>query len=137
MTGRLDEKALRRPDFAAGVEIVLGDGQVWTFPKPVLTLYPTAALGFDPDDARLSIGPDYDDLVDQLIASEDGLGEKTALLGLAWQLLLRNYALEPVHARALLFWRIGDLSNAAMWGTIADVALGRSPKPTAGGSAAS
>jgi hypothetical protein len=31
---RLDEQALRRPEFTEGVAITLSDGQAWTFPVP-------------------------------------------------------------------------------------------------------
>jgi hypothetical protein len=136
---RIDEQGLRREGFREGVPIALADGQAWHFPRPVLTFYPTFEGGGKPtfSDSRHTFGPKYDDLVEGFLASEDGYEEANGLLALAVDLLARNYDLRPEDFRALLPRMVGDLDNDVMWGAIADVALGRAPKPTAGGSAPS
>jgi hypothetical protein len=134
---RLDEEALRRPEFVEGEPIELGDGQSWHFPRPVLELYPVPGpdgrLRFD--GVRRSFGEDYDRKLDAFVAAT-GLDEMNAALEVAVDLLDRNYDLTPEDYGSLLRWRPGDEENAAMWQAIADVALGRdAPKPTAVGSA--
>lgn len=130
-----DEPSLRRPDFAGGVPIMLSDGRAWTFPRPEMSdLYfrpgpdgkPALAAG-------LTFGPEYEELVEEYLAADDGAAELKALAALAMDLLSRNYALGPADFRALLRVRRagdpGEAENRAMWEAIADVALGRGPKP--------
>ena len=127
------ESDCRRPAFADGVPIVLADGQPWTFPRPLLGLFPErgddGALRFG-EKARFNFGRDYDGLVDELLAADDGKAEATALLQLAADLLSRNYAVPADGLCSLLPRLIGCDRNAEMWREIADVALGRGPKPT-------
>lgn len=148
---RLDERALRRDTFTDGPRIVLGDGQEWTLPKPVIDLDAPKRVDFRPtvgpdgqlvmDGGRLlfesSFGPEWDARVEAFQIAEPGLEETNLLLNLAWDLLQRNYALEAAEAYYLLPVRTNDEANAAMWEAIVDVILGRSPKPTASGSGAS
>lgn len=130
----LDEKSLRRPEFREGVPIVLGDGQAWTFPKPMLVLIPDEdGESFGP--GRSTFDAAYDAKMEAFMASEDDT--LNCLLRLAVDLFRRNYDV-PKGAIATLFpYRVGDEANAEMWTAIRDVAWGRSPKHTAGGSAPS
>lgn len=132
----LDESALRRAEFVEGETIVLGDGQGWEFPKPVLELYPVPGpdgrLRFE--GLRRSFGPDYDRKIDAFAESDAG-ESLNALLDLAVDLLGRNYDLEPEDYAAILSWRPNDEANEEMWRSITAVAMGRdAPKAGAVGS---
>lgn len=142
---RLDERSLRRPDFAPGVPIVLSDGQEWHFPRPVMRdFYPTinreGELVLTPGSG---FGPGYDALVDAFILADNPGDEHITLAALALDLLRRNYAIEATHLRYVLrLKRSGDPeaeANQEMWSAIAAVALGRDtgPKTTPVGSAPS
>ena len=134
----LDERALRRDAFTEGSRIVLGDGQAWAFPLPVLRLYPVRA-----PDGRLTVGggpgygSDYADLVDQLVDCDPG--DTTARLALQFQmaalLLERNYTLTDRNLRRLLAIDLADPACEPRWAQINQVLLGRPPKPSADGSA--
>lgn len=138
---KLDEVALRRPEFQPGVAITLSDGQDWQFPRPVLSdFYPA----FDADGKLaltpgFSFGPGYDTLVDAYVQGDSVGDEHLALVMLALELLRRNYVIEVFHLRYLLRLKRPDApdaeANQQMWADIAAVALGRDtgPKPTAGG----
>jgi hypothetical protein len=137
----LDEKALRRPEFQEGVPVTLSDGQAWHFPRPVL-----AGFGFTRGaDGRTRLvrsfdAPDgFDRLVDAFVNAEGPSEEAVALADLAYDLLSRNYSLSFADCRPLLrLAAAGDPGAAgsdAMWSEIADVAMGRGPKPTPAGSA--
>ena len=113
--------------------IKLGDGNEWLFPKPKVGLSaevaPDGRLRFADKKSR-SFGPAYDELVDAFLESEDGVTEAEALLALAVDLLKRNYDLTPAEFAALLPRWFDDDENKEMWAEIANVALGKSPKPT-------
>lgn len=133
---RLDEHALRKEGFQEGVAIQLGDGHEWHFPKPVLELTPTVAPdgSYKFSDKFIPFGSEeFDAKVDAYIQAE-GVEELNCLLSLAVDLLSRNYELTLEHYRALLPFRPGDDQAHDMWQQIGDVALGRGPKATAGGS---
>jgi hypothetical protein len=133
-----DEPTLRRPGFTEGPRIVLGDGQAWAFPRPRLRLYPVRAA-----DGRLTVGggmgynSDYADLVDQLVDCDPG--DTTARLALQFQmaasLLELNYTLGDRDLRRLLAVDLADPACESRWTQINQVLLGRSPKPSADGSA--
>lgn len=136
----LDESALRRAEFVEGEAIPLGDGQSWSFPRPILEIYPTPG-----DDGvykfegvrRRRFGPDFERKLDAFAATA-GAGYREqleALLQVAVDLLGRNYDLKPEDYGVLLPWRPRDEANDAMWGAIAEVAGGFAPKAEAVGSA--
>lgn len=129
----LDEKALRRPEFAEGVPVALCDGQEWHFPRPEATaFYPQVrpdgtvflAQGF-------GFGVAYDRLTDAFMESEDGAERMTLLVAMGVNLLQRNYAVGNAELVELL--RIEGEKTRAMWESIREVALGRAPKPTPDG----
>lgn len=126
-----DEKGRRRDTFAGGVPVVLGDGQPWHLPKPKVGLAhevgPDGTLRFGK--TRRSFGEAYDALLDVYLEAEDGPTEINALLALAVDLLARNYDLGGDDFRDLLPRWLDDEPNTEMWTAIADVAVGRSPKP--------
>jgi hypothetical protein len=129
------ERSARRPDFAGGECVKLGDGVGWFLPKPRVGFLPESdgaagvRLGTK---ARRSFGRAYDDLVDAYIEADDGQAELSALLALAVDLLIRNYdGLTADEFAELLPRWVGDEANDEMWKAIADVALGRAgPKAT-------
>jgi len=130
---RLDEKARRRDPFAGGVPVVLGDGQEWSLPRPRIGFYPgvgedgSLRFGEQPESV---FGRDYDALLDAYVEAEDGSAAIRSLLSLAVDLLRRNYDLPPADLRTLLPRFYDDDGNTEMWRAVADVAVGRSPKPT-------
>lgn len=132
---KLDETALRRPEFEPGVAITLSDGQEWHFPRPVMAdFYPAfnreGELVLTPGS---SYGPPYDALVDAFIMADSVGDEHLTLVALALDLLRRNYAIEPFHLRYLLRLKRpddpGHEANEEMWAEIAAVALGRDTGP--------
>jgi hypothetical protein len=134
----LDERALRRPGFTDGPEVVLGDGQSWRFPRPWLLLYPVRT----PDGrltvgGRLGYGTPYDDLIDRLIEcdQEDTAGRLALQFQMAAYLLDRNYELADHDLRRLLAIDLGDPECEPRWAQINQILVGRPPKPSADGSA--
>jgi hypothetical protein len=128
----IDEKTLRRSEFAEGVKIRLCDGQEWVFPKPRIGLVPSragSAIAFG-DRFRYSFGDPYNALVDKLIEAEGIVGTFSAKLDLATDLLQRNYSIsDDLWPSLLPFWP-EDPDNMQMWEAITEVALGKSPKPS-------
>jgi hypothetical protein len=131
----LDEKSLRRPEWREGEWVTLGDGGRWCLPKPQLTFYPTTGSdGVDRfDDGQYGLDATYEARVEAFMQADQDNALDT-MLALALDLFRRNYTATPDVLRILFPWRTGDESNAEMWRSIVDVAMGRAPKPTAGGS---
>lgn len=135
------ESECRRPEFTEGYKVTLGDGQEWTFPKPVLRLLPVRkeAGGFGLETAP-PFGPDYQAeltrYVDLAVEDEDSAFESMCLrVSLAATLLTRNYDLSDEEIQGLLYVE-GGASEAAreMWSEVDAVVMGRAPKPSAVGS---
>ncbi len=135
----LDERALRRPEFTAGPEVVLGDGQAWTLPRPTLRLFPVRdadgriAVGGGP-----SFGAEYEALMDELAGCEadDATARLTVQFRMAALLLTRNYDLSDRDLRELLVVDAEDPACRERWRAINQAMTGRAPKPSADGSAA-
>lgn len=133
-----DERAARRPDFSAGAEVVLGDGRVWTLPRPTLRLYPVRdaegriAVGGGP-----SFGAEYEALMDDLADCDpdDASARLTIQFRMAALLLSRNYDLTDRDLRELLVVDADDPDCRERWGAVNRAMTGRVPKPSAGGSA--
>ena len=138
----LDEAALRRPEFAEGVPVRLWDGQEWTLPRPTLSGFyprrgPDGRWQAAPGLACGEGGADYNELVDAWLDAEDPLDQLGRLMEVAAHLLLVNYDLADRDLARLLF-RVPATDPrydecAAMWSSVAEVALGRGPKPTLDG----
>lgn len=136
---KLDEKALRRPEFTEGWDIYLGDGQKWTFPFPDRTYYPEIAPdgGFRVTRAA-PYGDEFQAKLARMVGSEDETPEANAerfdlQLTLAAELLSRNYALDSPSLARLLPFRLdleGSLANKGMWDEVAFVLGGNRPKPS-------
>jgi hypothetical protein len=132
---RLDEAALRRPEWTEGVSVVLCDGQTWHLPRPELGDFYFVRGDDGKTVARRgsTFGADYEALLDLYMDAETGADQAVALYDLAVALLARNYDL-PADLRTIL--RVvpsgspGRDDNEAMWETIAEAALGRVPKAT-------
>jgi hypothetical protein len=117
---------------------VLGDGQEWTFPRPWLRLYPVrAADGSVGVGGGLGYDAEFDDLVDRLIDCDpdDTAARLSLQFQMATRLLERNYRLGDRELRRLLAIDLADSACENRWTQINDVLLGRSPKPSADGSA--
>jgi hypothetical protein len=139
----LDEVVLRRPEFVEGERITLGDGREWSFPRPMLREFrpsfsPDGGAKFGPTTFR-TFGPGHLSRLDELFASDPGLGQIELVATMAAELLRRNYTLDDDQLGALLTYvqtEAGDLDEAsqAMWQSLAGVVAGLSPKnDTSGG----
>ena len=134
-----DEASARRPDFSDGPKVVLGDGGLWTLPRPWLRLYPNRD-----DDGRigvgggLSFGSDFEELIDELTDCDpdDQAARLAVQFRMAALLLLRNYDLTDRDLRRLLVVDAHDADCRERWAKLNQVLTGRSPKPSADGSAA-
>lgn len=135
------ETECRREEFSEGCKVRLGDGQEWTFPKPVLRLLPVrkedGGFGLRP---APPFGPDYQkDLLKYLDAARDDdasfLDFLCLRVTLAATLLARNYDLSDEEIQGLLYI-VNEESeeSVAMWTEIDGVLLGNAPKPSAVGS---
>lgn len=135
----LDEASTRRADFSDGPQVVLGDGQVWTLPRPWLRLYPTRD-----GDGRIgvgggrSFGAEFEDLIDDLTECDpdDHAARLAVQFRMAALLLRRNYDLTDRDLRRLLVVDAEDPDCRDRWAKLNQVLTGRSPKPSADGSAA-
>jgi hypothetical protein len=129
----LDERALRRADFAGGVPVALCDGQEWTFPEPrVEFLYDPGPEGYKPS---VSFGEAFEAKLQAYRAAESGPDVIRTELAIAWDLLTRNYDLTPEQFGELVRLRLDDPVNRLMREAILDVAYGNSPKASPAGSA--
>ena len=136
---KLDEAALRRPEFTEGSKVRLGDGQEWTFPRPVLRLIPVRK-----PDGRIGVGepPPYGEdyqreLIDLLNGCDDTPEGRyryvEAAMQLAAKLLLMNYDLTFDQLSELLYYDL-EGSTREMWEAIDQVIVGQAPKRQAVGS---
>lgn len=127
-----DEQALRRPEFADGHRLTLGDGQEWTIPEPTIRLYPVVA-----DDGSIEVGggPSFGADLDRLMDATIGGGdvddfERLRLqFRLAVALLGRNYDLAADDYRILLSYAPADPESSAMWRRINRILVGLPPDP--------
>ena len=138
---RLDENALRRPDFRGGAPVTLADGQEWILARPAELFVPDdSEAGFA---ARWNFGDEYAALVraaDEAGRSGSGNAVIRAELALGRYLLLKNYALDAPQVASLIQFSYDPEGDPVHWQLHEDVlavAFGRvpSPKPEAGGSA--
>lgn len=136
----LNEPSLRRPTFTDGPRVKLGDGQEWTFPKPVYRFFPVPK-----DDGTFGVNQsppygarhqaDIDRLMDVQGDSPDDMAERVDLcLRMAGELLYRNYALDAAAFEAILPMEATP-ENHEMWNEIHLVIRGiaSTPKPSAVG----
>lgn len=108
------ESSRRRPEFREASWVTLGDGQAWCFPKPIL--------------AVSRKGSDLDDLLDRAGERLDfTVGHMRSMVGLASELLCRNYDLSDDECGDLLSFDMNDPANVARWRTINLVILGATP----------
>jgi hypothetical protein len=133
---KLDEQALRRPEFEDGAPVVLADGQEWRLPRPRVRLVPDDSdRGFK---LRLALPADegrFQTLMDTLDAATEGVDLMRAELAVARHLLLLNYDLTPAQVADLLqfSYRDDDPEGAAIREAVMGVAYGNAPKPSDGG----
>ena len=129
-----DEKALRKPGFAPGVSIKLGDGQEWTFRRPRIRWYPSRSGGTTKTRAAGAneFGPECDELLGVFFGDVESTvwDFPTARFELAIRLLEPNYDLTDEHFRELLWFERDDPASTEMWSAIGSVIAGNSPKPT-------
>lgn len=132
---KLDEAALRRPDFIGGNPILLCDNQEWYFPRPCLEMTPMFGEG-DRFFVGVSttLGTAFDDLVVSLDGNPEtgeesiGFGYIDAMMRVAVWMLRRNYTLSNQDLSTLLKLRTEDDENDAMWKSIMCTAKGVSEK---------
>jgi hypothetical protein len=127
----LDEFRLRKPEFSAGVRVVLADGQEWTFPKPKLRFTPKVVGGHVEIAGGPSFGPEFDDKLDVLfgVTDADPTERLRIKFELAVRLLAANYNLEPEHFAELIVLEPGDPASER-WERLCDAIMGIAPKPS-------
>ncbi|WP_422932036.1 hypothetical protein [Singulisphaera sp. PoT] len=132
----LDEKALRKPGFTEGPRVKLGDGQEWTFPRPMLRLYPQRG-----EDGKVvlggghSYGVEHEDTLELLISTDNTMERITAQHELAGNLLLRNYDLDNKALRRVLPLEFSEEADNDFWVEVNNVLMGTTgPKPSPDGS---
>jgi hypothetical protein len=139
---RLDERALRRPDFVPGMPVRLADGQQWELRRPLVCFEPhdgpvgfRTCLSLDGDD-------DFQELIDRRDAAfADGARAEIAAvagveLAIGRRLLLANYDLTPDQVRRLLrfaYDRDNNPEGVRIRDEVLDVAYGNGPKPSPDG----
>ncbi len=127
----LNEKELRRPEFSAGHEVELWDGQMWTLPRPRLVFRPILN-----DDKSVQagcfpgFGPEYDDKLDILngIVDADGLQYVETMFEVLVRLLLANYDLTAEDIQGLIQLDTNDDANVEKWDPIKRAIRGLVPK---------
>ncbi len=125
----LDEPSRRRPDFVEGVPIKLNGGQEWQVPKPQVRIRPKIEGGkVVAVSGSFTFGDGYDRQLEAFHAAEDGNAQSVALLGLAVDLLARNYDLTDDEYSDLLTFVVGEEAGDAMRHELMEVVLGISPK---------
>lgn len=133
----LDEKALRRPEFAPESNpVVLDDGQTWYLPKPMVSLRPQFSGGKSAGlAARTTFGSELDGLLSKIDTSSEA--EEYHLpeyvndcMNVGAFLLLRNYDLTDDDLISLFAWRYGEDSDRSdtMIAGIMNTARGRGSK---------
>ena len=133
---KLDEAALRRPDFRGGEPIEL-DGQAWIFPKPCVIYRPKFGAPRIGSRPTTDLGPEFDEAIAEL----DDLGRERrqddpgsgrtfidALMNIGAVMLRINYDLTDDQLGDLLAYRPDDESSQDTWLAITDVARGNGVK---------
>lgn len=124
-----DEARSRRPDFLGGPAVRLADGQEWSFPKPMVRIRPRVEGGKVVAVAgSFTFGGDYDRKIEAYHSAADGSEQSVALMGMAVDLLTRNYDLGDDDLADLFTFTVGDEAGDAMRREITEVVLGISPK---------
>lgn len=146
MPEKLDEQALRRPDFVPGAPVVLADGQTYYLRRPVVRFVPddTHESGFE---VRLTLAGE--DEFAALMKKREAAFESSefvsvsevagAELRVGRMILLANYDLTPDQVASLLQFGYdaeADPEGSEIRDAVMDVATGRGKKPEAGTSAA-
>jgi hypothetical protein len=131
---KLDERSLRRPDFVAGPEVVLLDGQAWTFPEA--RVRNVAAPPPDRFRRWSSLGDDHAGRLKALDDAATGSEVIGSSLDLAAWMLMRNYRLTYEQLGELVQF---DFSSGAseddqrFMVAVMEACSGRGPKPPAVG----
>jgi hypothetical protein len=129
----LDEKALRRPEWAPGVPVKLGDGQTWELRKPRVRWVPVRqGDGAMKTRGRAhELGPDCDEILGVIFGDQsDRFTFADARFEIVCRLLAANYNLTDTDFQELLFIsEEEDAVNAAMWAELTPIAAGHGPKP--------
>lgn len=131
------EPECRRPEFTEGCKVKLGDGQEWTFPRPILRVVPTRdeSGGFSLRQAP-PFGPEYQADLERYLnhdhADDGSFYEGLEIrAGLAVKLLLRNYDLSDAEIQELIYLEPNPSPECIeMWSGIEGAVVGRAPKPS-------
>jgi len=129
---------MRREGFREGYRVRLGDGQEWSFPRPLLHFFPAITDGGEVVlAAQHTHDRRYRELRDELVEvpEEDRYNQMRIQVCIAAHLLMMNYDLDSKALRELLPVVEDDAGNDAMWGDLVGVILASPPKPSADGSA--
>ena len=131
MPEKLNEQALRRPEFEDGAPVTLADGQEWRLPRPRVRLVPDESdMGFKVRVACPGDNGRFQELMDALDAATDGVDLMRAELAVGRHLLCLNYDLTPAQVADLLqfSYRDDDPEGMAIREAVMGVAFGNGPK---------
>lgn len=128
------ESECRKPEFSEGHGVTLGDGQEWTFPKPMFALLPFRKADGSIVLQRSAFGAAYNAMYDRYIDAMAGESEDELLafitlrVVLAIELLSRNYALTDEDLQELFIMNLDSPECTTMCHAIDDVLQGKNPK---------
>ena len=134
MSEKLDESALRRPDFRGGSPVTMADGQEWFLPRPRIL--------WQADDSEAGVShawdvSDYEDRLKAIDEAETGILRRGAEAKLFAMLLRLNYTLDTASLGRVLQFSL-DPEQVRLRAVYDDLwaALGGEdvPKPTPDGS---
>lgn len=125
------ESECRRPDFLGGRPIVLGDGQAWFIPTPMLASQADLDRNGWDHETLMAFGPEFDRLVAAVRGAESEEEEGRASLALAVDLLRRNYDIPPDHFGRLLAYVVGESDPNQPLLEIFYIAIGQAPRTLA------
>lgn len=128
----IDEVARRKPEFEAGTQITLADGQQWWIPKPKFRFKPKFVDGKIEIGGGATFGPEHEAEVEIVFGVVDVPGDEfiRARFALTIGLLRANYELADDELSELLIWEINDAASDARWEGIRDALQGVAPKPS-------
>jgi hypothetical protein len=131
----LSELSRRRLDFDATdtASVVLGDGQTWYLPKPVLRLKPIFRGGKVVESQVVTTDPQFN-VLRQAVSDAGDTVAFNVIAELAAYLLSKNYNLSDDDLSEILAYDTATEAGAGWPTAVMDVAWGRNaPKASSGG----
>jgi len=129
---RVIESECRRPEWQAGAEVVLSDGQVWHFPRPRLkyrmTLDASTRIPAMIRDASVQ-SPTYAEMLDKLDNSANDAEFMSLITAMALELLGQTYNIPDDAVPVLFQFDPGSEVSMNRWQSLAAVVRGNASYP--------